>query len=325
MASRILARAREGPWAEGGGGQPDGLTSSYVTATSGLAAGAPIYAGDDLVGVLTLGLADEAGASAPVRRAMFMASAIDYANVLSMRAGSAFADRRDVAAIRATLRDVLTSRRFHPVFQPIVELQTRATVGFEALTRFDDGTAPDVRFAEAAGVGLGPDFEIATIRAALDHAARLPEGLFLSLNVSPEFVLAGDRRFSRLVKGSTRPVVLELTEHVAIGDYQVVRDALTTLGGVALAVDDAGAGFASFRHIVELRPTYAKLDISLVRGIDRDDLRQALAAGLQYFADRSGCGLVAEGVESAEEADTLEHIGIEFGQGYLFGRPQPVA
>jgi EAL domain-containing protein (putative c-di-GMP-specific phosphodiesterase class I) len=88
-----------------------------------------------------------------------------------------------------------------------------------------------------------------------------------------------------------------------------------------VAVDDAGAGHASLRHILELRPTYAKLDVSLVRGIDGDDLRQALAAGLQYFAFKTGCRLIAEGVQSREEADVLHHLGIEFAQGYLFGVP----
>jgi EAL domain-containing protein (putative c-di-GMP-specific phosphodiesterase class I) len=258
-----------------------------------------------------------------VRRDKLLAAAIDYANVLSTRAGSAFADRRDVAATRARLRQILTAHEFHPVFQPIVDLATRAIVGFEALTRFHDGTPPDVRFAEAVDVGLGSDFELAAIRAALDSGARLPGHAFLSINVSPGFVLHGDRRFRQLIKASTRPLVLELTEHVRIDDYPIVRNALAKLGDVGLAVDDAGAGYASLRHILELRPTYAKLDISLVRGIDGDDLRQSLAAGLQYFAFKTGCRLIAEGVESREEADVLRRLGIEFAQGYLFGRPEP--
>ena len=89
-----------------------------------------------------------------------------------------------------------------------------------------------------------------------------------------------------------------------------------------MAVDDAGAGYASLRHILELRPDYAKLDISLVRRIDGDDVRQALAAGLQYFASKVGCRLIAEGVETDEEAAVLQRLGIEFAQGYLFGRPE---
>ena len=322
LARHVLARARVGPWVEEvrpvESGEP---TSSFASAAPELAAGAPIYAGDDLVGILTIGIVNNSVKSPLVRRAKLLAAAIDYANVLSTRAGTAFADRRAAAATRARLRQVLSTLQFHTVFQPIVELETNTIVGFEALTRFDDGTRPDVRFAEAAEVGLGSDFELATIRAALEGGAQLPDDVFLSLNVSPGFVLHGDRRFRRLVKGSTRPLVLELTEHAPIDDYRVIRDALLRLGDVGLAVDDAGAGYSSLRHILELRPTYAKLDISLVRGIDGDDLRQALAAGLQYFASRIGSRLIAEGVQSRAEADVLRRLGVEYVQGYLFGRP----
>lgn len=322
VARHVLARARAGPWVEDvalvESGDPP---SSFVSVAPELAAGAPFYAGDDLVGILTIGITTDAGKPPHVRRANLLAAAIDYANVLSTKAGTAFADRRDVAATRARLRRVLTEHEFHPVFQPIVELATRAVVGFEALSRFHDGTPPEVRFAEATGAGLGPDFELATIRAALDGAARLPDDVFLSLNVSPDFVLFDDHRFRHLVESSNRPIVLELTEHAPIDDYRNMRDALAKLGTVGLAVDDAGAGYSSLRHILELRPRYAKLDISLVRGIDGDDLRQALAAGVQYFASKIGCRLIAEGVESDEEADALSRLGIEYAQGYLFGRP----
>ena len=322
LARHVLARARDGPWVEEVGARESGEpTSSFASADLDLAAGAPIYSGDDLVGILTLGITSDAGGS-PLMRAKLLAAAIDYANVLTTRAGSAFADRRDAAATRARLRQVLTAHAFHPVFQPIVELATSSIVGFEALTRFHDGTRPDLRFAEAIRMGLGPAFELATIRAALDGAARLPDG-FLSLNLSPGFVLRGDRRFRELVKGSRRRLVLELTEHVPIDDYRLVRNALAKLGDVGIAVDDAGAGYASFRHILELRPNYAKLDLSLVRGIDGDDLRQALAAGLQYFASKIGCRLIAEGVETHHEADVLRRLGVDLAQGYLFGRPEP--
>ncbi len=326
VARSVLAHARAGPWVEEVACvDPGEAVAAFASAQPALSAGAPIYAGDDLVGILTIGILTigitiEGDRSPVVRRANLPAAAIDFASVLTSRADSAFADRRDVAATRARLRQVLTAHEFHPVFQPIVELATGATVGFEALTRFADGTRPEVRLAEAVEMGMGTDFELATIRAALDGGDRLPRGVFLSINLSPAFVLHGDRRFRQLVRQSTRPLVLELTEHVPIDDYRLVRNALAKLGDVGLAVDDAGPGYASLRHILELRPTYAKLDISLVHGIDRDDLRQSLAAGLQYFALRTGCQLIAEGVEINEEADALERLGIEFAQGFLFGQ-----
>jgi EAL domain-containing protein (putative c-di-GMP-specific phosphodiesterase class I)/DNA-binding response OmpR family regulator len=322
LARLVVARARGGPWIEEVNPLGDGApATSYALAE--VTAGAPIYDRDDLVGVLTIGITDHGGSSGPVRRARLLASAIDYANVLTTRAGHAFADQRDVSATQRRLRQLIAARRFHPVFQPIVDLQSRGVVGYEALTRFDDGVAPDIQFAEADSVGLGPDLEIATLAAALQRAVALPSDAFLSVNVSPGLVLRRDRRLGQLIKKSTRSLVLELTEHVPITDYGPLRDAITRLGDVALAVDDAGAGYASFRHILELRPTYAKLDSSLIRGIGGDELRQGLAAGLQYFAYRTGCRLIAEGVESAGEADALERLGVEYAQGYLFGRPLP--
>ena len=120
-----------------------------------------------------------------------------------------------------------------------------------------------------------------------------------------------------------RRVVVELTEHVPIDDYDVLRTAIANLGpDVEVAVDDAGAGYASLRHVLELRPAFAKLDISLVRGIDTDEMRQALAAGMNYYALRTGCLLIAEGVETEEEAECLQRLGIDLAQGYLYGRPE---
>jgi EAL domain-containing protein (putative c-di-GMP-specific phosphodiesterase class I) len=146
--------------------------------------------------------------------------------------------------------------------------------------------------------------------------------MFLTINVSPQVVVDEAGAIRDLLRDVGRSVVIEITEHVAIEDYGALRAALAELGDhVHLAVDDAGAGYASLRHILELRPTFAKLDISLVRDIDGDELRQAMAAGLNYFALRTGCRLIAEGVETAAEAEMLLRLGIEFGQGYLFGRP----
>jgi EAL domain-containing protein (putative c-di-GMP-specific phosphodiesterase class I) len=293
----------------------------FWSAGLALVAGAPIYAGDVVVGLLNIGSAEQVGAYRD-RPAKLMAAAIDYASILTAVAGSAIADRREAGAEEARLRHDLSVSAFHSVFQPIIELETRRVVGFEALTRFDDGTPPNVRFADAARLGLGAEFELAAIEAALAEAPKLPAGAFVSINVSPAVALAAGERLKRHLSGNERQIVLELTEHVPIGDYRPLRAAIARLGQVQIAVDDAGAGYASLRHILELRPAFAKLDISLVRGIDGDDLRQAMAAGMQYYALRSGCRLVAEGVETNEEANVLLELGVDLAQGYLFGRPE---
>lgn len=320
----LLARARLGPWAVPVGDRhPGEVTNAFWGTQLDLVGGAPIYAGDDLVGILTIGVSLEpVGAPLPARQAKLLASVIDYASVLSTVIGPAIADRRQVEAEQARLRQVLRAKGFFPVYQPIVALGSREPVGFEALTRFIDGVSPDIRFSEAREVGLAPEYEFAAVRAAIDGADNLPADTFLSLNLSPEVVLSQGRQLRQLLARSNRRMVIEVTEHAQILDYEAFRRSVRQLGDVRLAVDDAGAGYASLRHILELGPAYAKLDISLVRGIHEDPLRQALAAGLAHFAASGGCQLIAEGVERQAEADVLESLGVEYGQGYLFGRPE---
>jgi EAL domain-containing protein (putative c-di-GMP-specific phosphodiesterase class I) len=112
----------------------------------------------------------------------------------------------------------------------------------------------------------------------------------------------------------------------AIDDYDTLRLWLDALGdrGVRLTVDDAGAGFASLRHTLQLSPDFIKLDISLIRGIDADRRRQALATGLIGFADELGAAIIAEGIETQAELETLRNLGVRYGQGYFLANPGPL-
>ena len=326
LSRRYVSKARQGPWAEDVVLTQDGmLSASFAPADIDVGAGAPIYAGDEPVGLLWLGIGPQGHRPTLARKSSLLAAVIDYASILSAVAGPALADRRDIALVQSRLKRTLTAREFHPVFQPIVDLGSVAIVGYEALTRFHDGTRPDLRFIEAASMGLGHAYEFATIEAALAAASELPEEAFLTLNMSPGLVIESGPRLRKMMQTTTRRLILELTEHAPIDDYTGLRKGIEALGHVELAVDDAGAGYSSLRHILELRPAFAKLDISLVRAIDVDELRQALVAGLVYFALRSRCHLIAEGVESEDEATALRRLGVEFAQGYLFGHPEPIA
>jgi len=120
--------------------------------------------------------------------------------------------------------------------------------------------------------------------------------------------------------------VLEVTEREPIDDYGAFRKASAALGDrVDWAVDDAGAGYASLRHIIELRPRYVKLDRGLVSGINADPIRQALVAGMLHFSSSMGVELIAEGVETEAERLTLHELGVPLGQGFLFARPAPAS
>ena len=320
---QLLERARSGPWFEDLGHRSTGRGSpSFERADLAIYASAPIYAGTELVGLVSIGLADPTGRPRPGVQARLLAAASDYSSMLTAVAGRAIAARRDTATERLRLREVLDTGAFQMVYQPIVSLDSGEAAGFEALARFDDGVRPDRRFGEAWIAGLGADYEIAAIKRALAGSSALPPSAFLALNVSPRLILEDPDRLRSTIADERHRVVLELTENSAIDDYASLRAVLADLG-VRVAVDDAGAGFSSLRHILELRPTFAKLDISLVRGIDGDDLRQSMAAGLQYFALRTDCLLIAEGVETPAELETLRRLGVDYAQGFLFGRPAP--
>jgi EAL domain-containing protein (putative c-di-GMP-specific phosphodiesterase class I) len=120
--------------------------------------------------------------------------------------------------------------------------------------------------------------------------------------------------------------MLEVTEHASIQDYSVIAAKLAPLRqlGLRLAVDDAGAGYASFRHILKLKPDVIKLDASLVGAIDQDRGVRALAAALIRFAEETGSKIVAEGVETQEELNVLRQLNVNKAQGYLLGRPSPI-
>ena len=232
---------------------------------------------------------------------------------------------RRLAEARERIEATLASGTFGPVFQPVVDLITGSTVGYEALTRFSDGHRPDEMFAAALECGLGSRLETATLGAAVAAARELPRREWLSLNVSPT-LLADVDRLSAALGLRARPLVLEVTEHETIQAYGPLREAVLRLGGdVRLAVDDAGAGVANFNHLVELRPAFVKIDSGLVRGVDADPSRRAVVVGLVHFAAEAGSQVIAEGIETDEELLTLRELGVTFGQGYLLGRPAPVA
>lgn len=205
-------------------------------------------------------------------------------------------------------------------YQPIVHLEDGAVVGYEALARFEDGRPPNEWFAEAGAAGLGGEFELAAVAKALGQQP--PGGGYLSVNVGPA-TLAGDALREALGNLPGRAVVLELTEHDVIEDYDHVTAAVLRLRNdrVLVAVDDAGSGVSTLRHIVRLRPDIVKLDRWLIDHLDEDASRQALARSVVAFSDEVGIVLVAEGIEREEERGVCIDLGIRYGQGYLLGRP----
>ena len=210
------------------------------------------------------------------------------------------------------------------VLQPIVDLATGARVGAEALSRFpaDWSLAPDVCFAEAHSVGLGHVLELLALERAAEHLDRV--GGYVAMNVSPATLLTPE--FGELLgRLPLTRVLLELSEHDPVDDYAALQDALAPhrANGLRLAIDDVGAGFSSLRHIVVTSPDVIKIDRSIVSGLNTDPVLTKLVQSLVEFGHGCRVRVVAEGVETADEADVLHALGVDYGQGWHYGRPGP--
>lgn len=321
-AAYLRERATAGPWVEPWERRPqDGAYGAALTEAGVQAvAYAPLLSGRELIGLLAMGTV---WPDAALGFRDQLPIAVEFAVTARSLLAGQLLERRDARRGRTEIEGVLAAGTFRPVYQPVVEISNGAAIGYEALTRFDDGTPPDHRFADARRCGLGLELEAATLERAVADSLLLPAGPWLALNVTAEMVL-DEGRLASILRRRTRPVVLEITEHDAIADYEAVRAAVAALGpDVRIAVDDAGAGVANFTHIVQLRPDWVKIDASLVRGVNADLTRQALIVGLHHFARATNGWVIAEGVETEEERLALVMLGLSFAQGYHFGRPAP--
>jgi EAL domain-containing protein (putative c-di-GMP-specific phosphodiesterase class I) len=238
------------------------------------------------------------------------------------------AAQASLSEVRKRISHVLKLDKVETVFQPVYALDDRRVAGFECLSRFDaePQQGPEFWFAEAASVGLGAELELGVMKRAFPALEKLPGTTPVSFNVSPQLLLDG-RLERELAHGATAKLagrlVLEINEHETVAEYERLVTVLKPLRalGVRVAIDDAGAGYSSFRHIVRLVPDVIKLDLRLTRDIDHDPARRALAWALIRYAREVRADVVAEGVETQAELDTLRELGIAKAQGYFFGRP----
>lgn len=225
------------------------------------------------------------------------------------------------------VRRVVSDRRFEMVFQAVHDVTTGQVVGVEALARFPcEPFQPVAFFAQAASLGLNIELETAIIRRVLATMPQLPADVFVAVNISPVAVLQVPWD-DLLADVDPSRIVLEITEHDAVHNYGALDDALEACRarGMRVAVDDVGAGFSSFSHVLELEPDFVKIDLSITRNIDRDDARRGLAQAIAEFAGQIGATVIAEGVETQGELDAISAAGISWAQGYHLSRPKPPA
>jgi EAL domain-containing protein (putative c-di-GMP-specific phosphodiesterase class I) len=251
-----------------------------------------------------------------------------FGEVLAGRIDEGLAAARLADRAAAEIRDAMAGGAPRIVYQPIYALGDDAIVGLECLSRFDiePRRPPDLWFNAAHEAGLGLDLELRAIELALVPLGRFPASVAININCSPELIISG--RLEPLLCGlDLRRIVLEITEHATVTDYTAVKRALDPLRerGARLAIDDAGAGYASMRHILNLECDVIKLDMSLTRDIDTDPSRRALARGLISFAHEIGSHITAEGVETRAELETLRRLGVDKVQGFYLSQPLALA
>jgi EAL domain-containing protein (putative c-di-GMP-specific phosphodiesterase class I) len=263
--------------------------------------------------------------AAEARIAMLEATAFGATSYAHGRLSPVPADfSRDVDTARQRVFEVLTRGNLTIAMQPIIDLERDRLVSAEALARFPDGRGPDVWFREAQEMGLGVELELLALSTALAQVPHLPAGIRVSINASPSLIL--DPRMAEAIYQSgvsLEQLTLEITEHAAVTEYDEIKSALLLLRerGVHLAVDDTGAGYASFSHVLRLRPDVIKLDRSMVGDIGTDAAKRAFVTAVVLLALELDATITAEGVETAEELDTIASLGVDHAQGYHVGRP----
>jgi EAL domain-containing protein (putative c-di-GMP-specific phosphodiesterase class I)/GGDEF domain-containing protein len=243
-------------------------------------------------------------------------------------------EARDAAERKLRLAEIIDKGQVHTLVHPVLKLDDMSVIGYEALSRGPEGgefERPDKLFKVAYDADLVLRLERLCRRQAIRAAADLPEGRLLFMNIEPEAI--GDPELrdvmftALLADAAITPdrIVLEITERTAITDFPSFRSTLEYLRalGFSVAVDDAGAGYGSLQVLAEVRPEWLKIDISLVRGVDADDVRRQLVSILVLFAQRMGVHLIAEGIETPQELETIRELGVGYGQGFLFTEPVP--
>lgn len=230
-------------------------------------------------------------------------------------------------ALRFPLREqvvsILENADLEIVYQPAIWLDQPRIAFFEALARFPShsGETPALWFETAATMGLGPQFELLALRCACRGLETLPQGVAVSINLSPSTILSSI--FSKQIASAPlERIILEITENQPVSSYSALIGALKPFRdlGMRVTIDDAGAGHASC-HVLEIQPDIIKLDASICRDIHQDRMRQSLAMALIDFARKTGSDLVAEGVESVDELASLRALGMSIVQGHVVSRP----
>jgi EAL domain-containing protein (putative c-di-GMP-specific phosphodiesterase class I) len=227
------------------------------------------------------------------------------------------------------LKKIIEEKNIRTLYQPIVTLTDREPVGYEALARGPQGTFfenPLNLFALASEANMSFELDTLCLNLAVERAAPFISHKLLFLNVDPFVINSDYLKNLEFLKSSTltpSQICIEITERTFVTNFETLSTNLNKLKsmGVMVVIDDLGEGYSTLKAIVELKPKYIKADISLVRNINSDIVKQNMMQMIAELAKKIDCTIIAEGIETEEEFKTLVSLGIKFGQGYLFARP----
>lgn len=250
------------------------------------------------------------------------------------RRGAIAAAQSEARRQKETLQRIIVHEELDIFYQPILTLEDFSVFGFEALSAAAGNTgieSAEMLFALAKETNLSAQLDRVCRRRAFTDAQRWLGEARLFLNTDPRTVeelgARDDALYHLFQSGGISPhrVVLEITERSAIANLALFEATLNRFRdhGISVAVDDAGAGYASLNTIARLKPDFLKFDMALVRGIDRDRVKQELLTTVQELGRRVNARVIAEGIETEGELETLVGAGVEFGQGYFLAKPKP--
>lgn len=230
------------------------------------------------------------------------------------------------------LQQIIKNKCIRTLFQPIVSLVDGSILGYESLSRGPEGSEferPDMLFKTAEENGLVWELEYLCRIKALENASKQKISEMLFINVDPKVIY--DEKFKSgftsdfIKKYNLNPqnIIFEITEKSSIEDYKVFRKIIDnyTNQGYKIALDDTGAGYSGLRMIAETSPQYIKIDMELIRDIDKRPINQALVKALKEFAFATNMDIIAEGIETTNELKTIINLGVKYGQGYLLQKP----
>lgn len=217
---------------------------------------------------------------------------------------------------------------FSMAFQPIVDVQTRKIFAYEALVR---GIANEPASSILAQINEENRyrFDQACRVKAIQLAAQLGMDTYLSINFLPNAVYQAETCIRTTIKASqeygfpANRIIFEVTEGEKVSDREHLNSIFAAYKklGFKTAIDDFGAGYSGLNLLAEFQPDIIKLDMAIIRNIDEDQVRRAIVLGIMHVCREIACDVIAEGIESQAELQTLRAMGIHLFQGFYFAKP----